>query len=160
MKKIINYFSTTGPANKKARILAHTTTEHTKITTPVDISESDLEKQSQTTNDWPDCWTYDQKNDFCLKNEWLCVCKIKLGCTLCSKVGTLGVETKMGMKLSKEWANNEITYCGKNRKQQLSSLRKKFFRHRESAAHKSALKIVAESEKIKLENVFLTLLRI
>ena len=59
MKKITNYFSTTGPANKKARILADTTTEHTKITMPVDISESDLEKQSQTTNDWPDCWTYD-----------------------------------------------------------------------------------------------------
>ena len=55
MKKITNYFSTTSPAYKKARILADTTTEHTKITTPVDISESDLEKQSQTTNDWPDC---------------------------------------------------------------------------------------------------------
>ena len=34
---------------------------------------------------------------------------MKLGCTPCSKVGTLGVETKMGMKLSKEWADNEIT---------------------------------------------------
>ena len=122
IKKITNDFSTTGPANKKARILADTTIEHTKITTPVDISESDLEKQSQTTNDRPDCWTYDQKNKFCLKNKWLCVCKMKLGCTPCSKVGTLGVETKMGMKLSKEWANNEITYCGKYRKQQLSSL--------------------------------------
>ena len=42
MKKIINYFSTTGPVNKKARILADTTTEDTKIMTPVDISESDL----------------------------------------------------------------------------------------------------------------------
>ena len=68
-----------------------------------------------------------KKNDFCLKNEWLCVCKMKLGCTPCSKVGTLRVETKMGMKLSKEWANIEIIYCGKDRKQQLSSLRKKFF---------------------------------
>ena len=87
IKKITNYFSTTGPANTKARTLADTTTEHTKITTPVDISESDLEKQSQTTNDWPDCWIYDQKNDFCLKNEWLYVCKMKLGCTPCSKVG-------------------------------------------------------------------------
>ena len=45
MKKITNYFSTTGPVNKKARILADTTTEHTKITTPVDISKSDLKKQ-------------------------------------------------------------------------------------------------------------------
>ena len=155
MKKITNYFSTTGHANKKAKVLADTTTEHTKITTPVDISESDLEKQSQTTNDWPDCWTHDQKNDFCLKNEWLCVCKMKLGCAPCSKVGTLAVETKMGMKISKEWANDEITYCGKDRKQQLSSLRKKIFHHRESAAHKSALEIVAESEKKKLENAFL-----
>ena len=62
----------------------------------------------------------------------------------------------MGMKISKKWANNEITYCGKDRKQQLSSLRKKIFRHRESAAHKSALEIVAESKKKKLENVLLT----
>ncbi|XP_066475289.1 E3 SUMO-protein ligase KIAA1586-like [Tiliqua scincoides] len=90
-----------------------TVTEHTNITTPVHSSESDLEKQSQTTKDWPDCWTYDQKNDFCLKNEWLCVCRMKLGCTACRKVGPLGVETKMGMKVSKEWAKNEITYCGK-----------------------------------------------
>jgi hypothetical protein len=66
-----------------------------KITTPVYISESDIEKQSQTTNEWPDCWANDQKNDFCLKNEWFCVCKIKLGCTPCRNVGTLGVETKM-----------------------------------------------------------------
>uniref|UniRef100_A0A8D2KSJ0 HAT C-terminal dimerisation domain-containing protein n=1 Tax=Varanus komodoensis TaxID=61221 RepID=A0A8D2KSJ0_VARKO len=116
---------TDDPANKKARILTDTTAEHMKITTPVDTSESDLEKQSQTTNDWPDCWTYDQKNDFCLKNEWLCVCKMKLGYKPCRKVGTLGVEMKMGMKLSKEWTNNEITYSGKDRKQQLNSLWKK-----------------------------------
>jgi hypothetical protein len=60
------------------------------------------------------------------------------------------------MKLSKEWTSKEVTCSGKDRKQQLSSLRKKMFDHRESAAHKAALKIVAESEKMSLEKGFLT----
>lgn len=153
MKKITNYFLTDGPTNKKARILTETIAEQTKITTSVDISESDVEMQCQTANDWPDCWTYDQKNDFCLKNEWLSFCRMKLGCTLCRQVGTLGVEAKMGMNICKEWANNEVTHSGKDRSQQLASLRKKIFKHKESAAHKAAVKIVAESNKMTIENV-------
>ena len=58
-------------------------------------------------------------------NDWLSIHHIKLGCIPCRKVGNLGVEAKMGMKLSKEWATNQITYFGTNRKQQLMSLQKK-----------------------------------
>jgi hypothetical protein len=48
---------------------------------------------------------------------------------------------------SKLWANNEVTHYGKNRFQQLSSLRKKMFEHKESAGHKAAVKLLAEAEK-------------
>ncbi|XP_030046369.1 E3 SUMO-protein ligase KIAA1586-like [Microcaecilia unicolor] len=57
------------------------------------------------------------------------------------------------MKISKEWANNEITYFGETRQQQLTSLRKKLFDHKESSSHKAALKLVAEANKEVLENV-------
>ena len=87
--------------------------------TGVGPSNSELGEQSQTNNDWPTCWTLVQKNDFCLRHEWLYVRNQKLGCTPCGKVGTLGVEAKTGMKVSREWANNEITYYGDERKQQL-----------------------------------------
>jgi hypothetical protein len=53
----------------------------------------------------------------------------------------------MGIKLSKEWTSKEVTYSEKDRKEQLSSLRKKISDLRASAAHKAALKIGAESEK-------------
>jgi hypothetical protein len=36
----------------------------------------------------------------------------KIGCGACRKVRTLGMEAKMGMKISKERANNEITHFG------------------------------------------------
>jgi hypothetical protein len=58
------------------------------------------------------------------------------------------------MRVAKEWANNEVTHYGKNRSQQLSSLRKKMFEHKESAAYKAALKLLAEAEK----ETFLTFL--
>jgi len=35
------------------------------------LSISDLDEQSEATNDWPSCWTFEQKNEFCSKNEWL-----------------------------------------------------------------------------------------
>jgi hypothetical protein len=160
MKKISCYFSTTGSgadsANKKLK--TETMTEDMEISVHVDVPESslaDLGDQGRTQNDWPDCWSLDQKNDFCSKNEWLNVHKMKLGCTICRNVGTLGTETTMGMKISKEWANNEITYSGKERKLQLGSLRKKIFDHRGSIAHKAALKIISEAKKKQIENTFL-----
>jgi hypothetical protein len=32
----------------------------------------------------------------------------KLGCMLCQKIGSLGIEKKVAMKISKEWTDNEI----------------------------------------------------
>jgi hypothetical protein len=43
--------------------------------------------------------------------------KEKLGCTLCQNVGTLGVEKKMGMKISKSWGNYKISAYSELQKQ-------------------------------------------
>lgn len=108
---------------------------------------------TSTCNDWPGCWTLEQKNDFTKKYDWLTIeCK-KLGCSICKKIGTVNIEKKSGMRISKEWVNNEVTSNGENRTQQLTSLRKKIFEHKESAGHKAACKLVAEAEKDTLPNI-------
>ena len=71
--------------------------------------------------------------------------KKKVGCTVCRNVGSLGVEAKMGMKISTEWSNGEITCYGEGRKKQLTSLRTKMCDHKESAGHQAALKIKKRS---------------
>jgi hypothetical protein len=60
------------------------------------------------------------------------------------------------MKIGKEWVNCEVTFYGENRKQQLTSLRKKIFDHKESSCHKAAVKLDEEAKKEKLETVCLT----
>jgi hypothetical protein len=40
----------------------------------------------------------------------------KLGCIVCQNVGTLGVEKKMGMKISKALTNYEISAYGESQK--------------------------------------------
>jgi hypothetical protein len=62
---------------------------------------------------------------------------------------------KMGMKISKEWANKEITHFGITREQQLTSLRTKIFKHKESSGHEIAMKILEEAKKETLKKVCL-----
>ena len=64
------------------------------------------------------------------------------------------MEAKMGMKISTEWSNGEITCYGDDRKKQLTSLRKKIFDHKESAGHQAALKIKKKLKKIPLAMLF------
>jgi hypothetical protein len=45
-----------------------------------------------------------------MKYDWLNIRNKKLGCMLCQKIGTLGVDKKIGLKFSIEWANSEIIY--------------------------------------------------
>ena len=154
------------PANKKTRLSEEITTENVTeetITESSELMHSDsvfgssvtFEQLQPTDADWPTCWTLDQRNDFCAKYSWLFIHNTKLGCTPCRKVGYLRVEAKMGMKLSKELAKYHITYFGSNRKQQLMSLGKKLFDHKETAAHKAALNILAEADATPIENVLL-----
>jgi hypothetical protein len=61
----------------------------------------------------------------------------------------------MGMKISKEWANNESTHFGITREQQLTSLWTKIFKHKESSGDKTAMKILEEAKKKTLKKVCL-----
>jgi hypothetical protein len=70
---------------------------------------------------------------------------------VCKNVGYLSVEKNVGMRISKKWINCEIASYGDNRKQQLKSLRKKIFDHKESAGHKAAVKINEEGKKKHLK---------
>jgi hypothetical protein len=65
-----------------------------------------------------------------VEKSWLCTKNRKIGCGACRKVRTLGMEAKMGMKILKEWASNEITHFGVTREQQLTSLWTKIFKHK------------------------------
>ncbi|XP_054834515.1 E3 SUMO-protein ligase KIAA1586-like isoform X2 [Eublepharis macularius] len=108
---------------------------------------------------WPSCWTIRQKNDFVKKNDWLLFHDGKLGCSACKNVRCLDTEKYVSMRLSREWVNCKITSYGETRKQQLTSLRKKIFEHKESAVHKTAVKI-NEGQKKGLETVCLNSLAI
>ena len=139
--KITNFFMRCEPPeNKRPRTelsaeTAASDTDDTALPTTSDdeqvedsvsrvSSESDEEKDT-AGGDWPSCWTLDQKIEYCRKYDWLFVCNQNLGCDLCRKVGVLGVEANMGMKIATEWASGTVTFSGKNRRQQLRSLRKK-----------------------------------
>lgn len=129
-----------------------------------EVNKSDTEENTccqdkgNSENDWPECWTLLQKNDFCQRNQWLYVKNKMLGCKACRDVGCLSVEKQIGMKISVEWANCKISHFGESRKQQLMSLRKKIYDHKESAAHKAAQKIKSEAANKTLEKVLLNTL--
>ena len=84
MKKITSFFATEASVTKKAKL----SSEEIKTT----ASETCVDECSD--NDWPSCWTAEQKTDFCSKNEWLWFKEKKLGCTVCRNLGSLGVEAK------------------------------------------------------------------
>jgi hypothetical protein len=46
----------------------------------------------------------------------------KVGCGACRKVQTLGTEAKMGMNISKDWANNKIIHFWYNTRTAANSL--------------------------------------
>ncbi|KII65997.1 hypothetical protein RF11_15812 [Thelohanellus kitauei] len=119
MKRITSFFSTEVSVTRKARTIS----EEIKTST---TDPSTCVHECSDNNDWPSCWTVEQKTEFCYKNEWQWFQDKKLGCTVCRNVGSLSVEAKMGMKISTEWSNGEITCYGDDRKKQLTSLRKKF----------------------------------
>jgi hypothetical protein len=59
------------------------------------------------------------------------------------------------MKISKEWANNEIAHFGITREQQVTSSRAKIFKHKDICDHKTAMKIMEEAKKETLKKVSL-----
>jgi len=150
-------------------------TETCEVTEPSQLSETTVSSAVKTAStsvndpdnmtlspsseleapDWPTCWTLDQKNDYFSKYDWLYVCKQKLGCSSCQKVGSLGVESNIGMKTVKAWADGNITFFGESQQQQLTSLRKKIFAHKDTASHRAAVKLLEEADRESLEAVIL-----
>lgn len=167
MNKITSFFSSA----RKRKLVEDS---QQAISTPADSIPSDLPSSSSTsvaqvstyvdasispdlpalssTNEWPDCWTTSQKTNYQNKYEWLTAKGGKLGCVTCGKVGNLGVEKTAGARISREWSQININYNGTTRSQQLSSLRKKVYEHRESAGHKSASLILTQSKENRISS--------
>ena len=98
MKKISSFFPAAAPVSKQLKQeLAEGCDIQTAVSEQTCVGDVDIDSD----NDQPSCWTLEQKLDFCGRYEWLCVRRKKLGCTVCRKVGKLGIEEKMGMKISK-----------------------------------------------------------
>lgn len=75
----------------------------------------------------PDCWNWEQKEQFCLKNKWLIMKNKKLGCNSCKTVGSLGPETtSQGMTLSKEWMEVRISPFGIDKSKQRDHYERKY----------------------------------
>ena len=77
---------------------------------------------------------------------WLICVKGKLGCSICSKVGSMRVMKSQDLSISIEWfivfyLSSLIGFHGKTRSIQLASLRKKCHGHANSQAHITASNI-------------------
>ena len=57
------------------------------------------------------------------------------------------------MALSPEWTSASVSYCGSSRESQLTSLRKKIKKHKDSLAHLSAERLIRLGEKSTMEKV-------
>ena len=85
---------------------------------------------------------------YLIKENWV---------VLCISVRYTGVDRSKGMKLSTEWINRQVSFNGEGRKQQLTSLRKKIYEHKESIGHKTSTRM-QETREQKLEGAYLKVL--
>ena len=76
----------------------------------------------------------------------------KIGCTSCREVNILGMRASRGVIISARWAEGNVTSCGSTREVQLSSLRKKIHKHKNSQTHKEAINIFETAKKDALLN--------
>lgn len=97
MQKITNFFSK--PKKQKLDDQGEKTQSNSLEPLLVLPSTSDqtssIDEVKEGDKQWPDCWTLEQKSDFCKKYDWLIVHNKKLGCKVCREVGSLGVEKKL-----------------------------------------------------------------
>lgn len=63
----------------------------------------------------------------------------------------LGVDARDGSRISKEWAEANITASGIQKAQQLTSLRKKMFLHAGSKSHKISLKKQVKAKEKQIQ---------
>lgn len=102
-------------------------------------------------NDWPSVWTREMWERKKEAFPWLDCREGKLGCSICKNISNLGAFKTERSSISNEWRCYLITFNGKTKTAQLTSLRKKIFDHKSSSSHKAAEKIaeVAKSETIE-----------
>jgi len=77
-------------------------------------------------NKFPSIWTPKQADEFQKDHPWLLFSNGCLGCRTCKQVKNFGVFKTQGIKTSKRWLECCVTFNGKTRQTQLSSLRKRF----------------------------------
>ena len=106
-----------------------------------DTSNSKL----SSTNVRPDCWSDSQYQYFTTENSWLCVKNKQLRCTVCANVKSLNCYKTQGIGLAPEWIEGTVSCYGDTRAKQQLSLRKKISLHKESEAHKLAVRVLKEA---------------
>lgn len=111
------------------------------------VSKADEIDYNYNNSKWPSIWTremWDHKKD---AFPWLDCQNGKLGCTLCKQVSHLGAFKKERLALtSKEWCSFTVTFNGSTKSAQLTSLRKKIFKHKQSTSHMTAETISAKAK--------------
>jgi hypothetical protein len=100
--------------------------------------ESINNTQSQQDTEYPDSLSDVQYEYFTAENKWLAVRNKKLGCSICAEVSKLGMgpQSGIGVKISRNWANCEVSYFGNTKQTQQLSLRKKISEDKKTACHK------------------------
>lgn len=115
-------------------------------------SAGDKGETGNAIKDYPSVWSEEQWLEREAKHKWLVSKNGRLGCSDCASVRNLGLHKTQGLFLSNEWVCCEVSFNGKDKAQQLKSLRTKISAHQASQAHNKASEILAESRKTKLEN--------
>jgi hypothetical protein len=120
------------------------------------LSDQDL---SRNRNDlhgdgqYPAIWTAQQAEDFKSGNPWLMFSNGCMGCKTCKEVNHFGAFKRQGLKISDAWAACSVTFNGKQRQSQLSSLRKKIYEHAKGHSHTTAEELLKKSGENDLVNV-------
>lgn len=102
---------------------------------------------------WPNIWSAEMWLEKKRQFPWLLSESRKLGCSFCNKIQHLGVSKTRGVNISKEWSSTSVSYYGKDKKSQLTSLRKKIFEHAKTTAHINSEKILNSEQHQPIENV-------
>jgi len=113
------------------------------------------EVNGRQTLEHPDCWTSEQWLGFQTEYPWLICESHALGCRTCGEVKVIGPGGAQGVgghnTVSDEWANCKVKPYGTGRSEQLMSLRKKIWKHKKSAVHTEACKVLLTRDKDELK---------
>jgi len=119
------------------------------------LGEQMHEVNGRQTLEHPDCWTFEQWLGFQKEYPWLTCESRSLGCRTCGEVNVISLGGARGVgghnTLSDEWVNCKVKPYGADRSDQLMSLRKKIWKHKKSAGHNEACKVLLTRAKDELK---------